>query len=1370
MGIKIKGELMHLNKYKQRFISFTAAVVMIISALPSYHVFAEIQQSQTPVGELNNREQVYTLPKDAAWDNYGEMVSVNGMSVTNTDNNNRSVKYDFWGNVSNPCTGENKLEIEFTLSMTSVENDSTFSIVGADDGSSSSDNEKAVIRLVHDKSGKNLIIGEDENKILASSEDNTVSANLHAVIDFYTKTYDITAYLSDGTANTYTGVPFHDTSMTTLTGVYSRLTKKGGSVTLSDFTIYKEGESGEPTQEPIETDSPSVTDIPGNTNILYDLDNDTRENKGWTASNSKASYENGALTLSSVSQSGERTQEVSFTQSADADDLLQIDITLTMQADNDGRAGTSVGLYNYFELTDSNNTPILSLKLGNDGKGETGARLYVNDDDTGISSSDGSVTVKVMAVVDHQYNTLYVTLMQGTKAVYSANLPLPAGNISKAVSILHRSSGGGDNAVSPLPETKVDELIVQRVTSPKAFVAGTGGSIGDDGTVNFNIDVGETVSVALLRNYNDTVSISTSDATATVNPGTSIQNSVAAAYYVPLYDAVTVHGSAVGTLGPFSITITDGDNAVERTFMINVNDATPDAMPDTTPLTTIEPQELFTIDFDENNSLYRDFDEYGTTIADHGLTSIEDTSSGLIYDYNNDSPVVTDNPSHSGISGNAFYSFLNTDKVNIPDETGHNVAGNGYRGSKLLLDNEYIQRTDKIKVSYDFAIYNVVNRDSQSDVGMPTSISMTSEAVGEASIPFDFNENHFDEIDANPSDTESVSKHLLTLFTGRPKRDTTNGVHWVDMTNKLAYFDPLYATESNPYGQYRDLGFELTENAYNYFHVDAEVDFYNDVISFTIKKNDGTSEPETATVTTVIPKHASWNGFIIASNKWDEGDATDINGKDTEHYAYLDNISAVKIAEDDFYTDPTSAPTARPLPADAISFRDISDSAQPGKSQNIDDTWAHYESYTDMHKPGETGYVTYDSETESKEFTYNIATLESDTGITSYTEFDFYLPKRGSYMTLHLIGTKNKEDIPGNTITISTAGINSWTNLENYTKIYSGELECGKWYSAQLVYDMHDTDIQVIVKDGDKEIANAVVNARNLYDSYYRKICFNQAEIATVGNEQEDLPNKQPSMAETYIANLRIYNRAVVTEYYPEGVTAVTEQIAEYGLGDALDNGTTANTQRLASVVTDFVRDQVGDGVSAASRTVGALPVPPKNSEGKTFTGWKLIYSNGEGASYTEGSESPGEAATRLKYAAVYDYLTSDSTESDKSSGYYYKVFSTNLDIMDPNFSTIDWYVYDNQGFRMLGRFDLSTIHTQLSGSGKYAIGYVVYNIPKSETITAIPQAHHEPMSDGEKAEPTATPHPEGATEPGPLATSMPQPSGAPAQPSTQTQ
>lgn len=47
------------------------------------------------------------------------------------------------------------------------------------------------------------------------------------------------------------------------------------------------------------------------------------------------------------------------------------------------------------------------------------------------------------------------------------------------------------------------------------------------------------------------------------------------------------------------------------------------------------------------------------------------------------------------------------------------------------------------------------------------------------------------------------------------------GIHRFDMTDKLAYYEPRSA--SDPYKEIE--GITLAENAFNYFHVDAEIVF-----------------------------------------------------------------------------------------------------------------------------------------------------------------------------------------------------------------------------------------------------------------------------------------------------------------------------------------------------------------------------------------------------------------------------------------------------------------------------------------------------------------------------------------------------------------
>lgn len=1378
-----------MNKYKQKLISFAAAAAMLISALP------------VQVGAVNRTDDAenyyYAIDESSTWTLNSCEISKSGTSVTITSTFDGFAYLALPGEV--PTEGSIDIDFKYMFDGTEITG-SAISLLPSqptiDDAKYESFRNKEYVGIEKDNA----------NKLNATtSGSNRAVTNSHNGNNIYT--FDATLNYSEHTISLLTG-DVNRNSDDIPADYHIRYlciyVPANTTITVSDFVIKAEGATpptSAPTETPVETEAPVVTDTPGenDSDFIYNLDTDGRDNKGWTtasvsgtAGGGSVSYNNDQLTLTNTAQ-GDRSQTVTFERTENTADQVKIDLTLTMTADKDGDVGTASGAYTHFKLTDTAENDILALMLGNDGIGGKESTLYLNGDDTGITANEnGSVTVKVIAIADYENDTLYVTLMQDDKAVYSANLPMTAGTPAKSVSVLHI---GDETNVDPKPQTVVDELKLQNVTSPMIFVAGTGGSIGSDETVNFTIEVGETVSMALLRNY-DKTSVNITDSsgqTTSLSNTTSIDNDHAVAEYVPTYNGITVRGKSAGTLGPFTVSITgtNGDTTrVTRTFKIEVIDAEPEDMPSVQPLPTLgTPQQILTIDFenysDEYSGEYGKYtisDEYGETLDDsYKLTAVEDTKNGLIYDYStaapaDPEPVKTSNPDHSGINDKAFYSFLNTDKIKQYDSTdtqhAKNLAGNGYRGSKLSLDNELIQRTDKIRVSYDFALYNIINTDYDSTpVGMPVSITMTSEAIGTGSIPYDFNAEHCFEIDADPSNTEEISKHLLTFFTGRPKRDTTNGVHWVDMTNSLAYFDPLYKTESNPYGQYRELT-ELgtLDSGYNFFHVDAEVDFYNNVISFVITRKTDSSETtkKTETITTTIPEHSSWNGFIIASNKWDRGDAEDTDGMETEHYAYLDNIKADRIAVDDKLLD-TTVPTARPVPTDAVSFVHGSDNKfNDGKLVDTEDTWAHYGAYTELQTPDpNTGYAAYYEETESSDFTYRIANEgDSDAGITSYTEFDFYLPKKGSYITLNLIGTKSNSDNPGNTITISTAGINSWTNMENYTRIYD-ELECGKWYSMQLEYDFLDSVMRVTLYDGEDEIARSVVGTRTLYDNYYRQLCFNPESIVTVGANETTtsgstgLPAREPSMALTYIANLRIYNRATVKEYYPEGT------IADQETGDAMNDETKANKTRIGSIATDFIAGQVNDSdpsTNSKAVLVGTLD-PPKSSDGKTFSGWKLIYSNGSDSDIESNNE--GTNATRLKYVPEYSDLPVDSVVSDTDNGYYYKTFWTDIPIISGNnFKTVEWYVYSkadegsNYEFRMSGDFDMTKHTTVLTGDGKYRVGYVVYNIPDSmKDVIALPQAHHDPVSTDR---PLATPLPSDATTPGTAAPSMPKPSDAP--------
>ncbi|MGN1116229.1 MAG: hypothetical protein ACI4TH_06660, partial [Candidatus Ornithomonoglobus sp.] len=678
-------------------------------------------------------------------------------------------------------------------------------------------------------------------------------------------------------------------------------------------------------------------------------------------------------------------------------------------------------------------------------------------------------------------------------------------------------------------------------------------------------------------------------------------------------------------------------------------------------------------------------------------------------------------------------------------------TGNGYRGSRLILDNEMVQRTDKIHVAYDFAIYNKIAEDNYDEngntletatkIGTPVAVTMTSETAEAGSIPHEFNTLAYREIDSDPSDLSTVSQHLLTFMTGRPKRDS-NGIHWTDMTNKLAYYSPAY-------GRYVATNISLTENAYNYFHVEAEVDFYDRELVFTITRTDISDAEDTQFSQTIfIPENASWNGFIISSNKYDTNSYSDIKGQDTEHYAYLDNITAKKTHEDQAYISPSSMPTEHPLPVDAVAF---SSTGNHGVSKGINsaDTWSYDTAYEIIppYTGGELNYVSYTGESsEPMDFTFYIATNNnngtSTTGITTYTEFDFYLPKEGSGITLLTNASRGGYLYPGSAITISTAGINSWRGNANYELIYGDRLECGKWYSMQLVFDHNESNIQVIVKDETgASIADSTVGSRSLNPGYYRSITFNPPSITTGGDDTVTFPVKEPSMALTYIANLRVYNRAALREYYPEGTTTDASGNA-YSSGIQTES-TLANSSRLGSRLTDFTKDEVGTNATSPTFTAAdnnSAIVPP-DKKGYTFTGWKLIYSNGTDAVIGE-NESEGSDATRLKYAATYTEDPTD-TEGTRShvtaeNGMYYMLFEAALPI--PNslapYDSIKWTTYQSEEEKMTGiwKIDWGETLPTASGDGGIVFGYGIYKIPReidSSTISVSAHAGFNLSQDG---------------------------------------
>lgn len=1354
------------EKKDGRLISFATALAIIITIIPAFNIAVN-----AAVIPLPNRQVVYSIDNDQAndWEAYpgsdiNHVLTDGVLTATNNGSDNRPIWRYFNDDIASSLSDQTNIEVEFDIAMTSYKNGNTFSIMGNKYTSSSdvsdTNNGDAIIMLKHDKSNGIVKINSNGATIMKSDNNNVIPKfRMHAVINFNTHSYNLTTYTLDENNNPteYTTVEKvnFNSDISTIAGFFSRISNvdsnKKSSIELSNAKIFIQGESEL-------------------TNTIYDLSTDIQDAEAENASSWYAQYglqpettmnDNNIVALKHTTDKDQHGVRNAWVQFESTRDIVDVEFSLNMKPTNDSYS-------NYFTLSDSfgdgRSTPVMADSILFIEASTSGVKINGKTFNEITANSNGEYIFDVSAQLNFTNHTIDITITYGesTDATQTINMcDTNATSVNYALSSMHRGDG-----VATMPHNIITNLVI---TESGIYDPVISKKYGDD-TVKVSVD--ETLVIANVYRC-DKIEVNSD------NP------EIATADVIDNYNTVTVTGK---TNGSTSITIKatyyngqSGENDVykttsETTININVSNETIATMPPahTVTLEPIESQGVISIDFDDNsnNSPYKIYDEFGSTHNETGtrqIAKISDTN-----ELTNPEPSCTPiaNADNSPLSGKAFES-------SITPPTQNSEFTNGYRGSFLELDNELIQRTDKIKVSYDFAFYNIVNNDSGTDVGMPIAITLTSEVQGNGGIPYNFNSLAYDEIDADPSNLTYIKQHLLTFMSGRPKRDN-DGLHWVDMTNTLSYYNPLY-------GRYVDLGISLNENEYNYFHVDAEIDFYDNTLTFTIKNALDDSPTASDPITIPIDENASWNGFILASNKWDKTVGYDPKGQDTAHAIYLDNIKVYKIAEDNAYMNPGYAPTERPIPTDAV-IMDRADDSSTWISQNVYNMMATSSPLplnSETPRTADDNRLDFTSDT-AKNFTYTIVTgagqdpaddqnipllsnNASANGITSYTEFDFYLPKEGSKFSLYLTGSKSNTEVVGNTIFVSTAGINSWTGNENYNLIYGSHLECGVWYHMDIVYDLNGTLMKVRVSksDNNETVCETNVSSRNLSGGYYRSVAFNPQSITTgdngeTGDELVTFPDKEPSMAISYIANLRIYNRATIMEYYPEGTTSDA-------YGDAKNGESKANNTRLGGAMVNFVHNQVNseniDDSTYYTRAINYPAVPPKNDEGKTFKGWKLIYSNGTNPAYPEDGEiggTEGENATRLKYAAVYDDLPVTEKEHTAENGYYYKEFSTVLPIIEGNnFKTVDWFVYNNDEFRMKGSFDLTSLNLEnFSGEGSYVIGYVVYNIPESyNNITALPQAHHDQMTEDELSQSTDEPH----GSPEPMVSSSPAPSGAPA-------
>ena len=231
-----------------------------------------------------------------------------------------------------------------------------------------------------------VIHSENDNYFKIPDSDNgSYTHRIEAIIDYDNDKVSYTVY--DENNNT---LDKSNEDTADFTAKYLHVyVRENARITISDFVIKAEGATpptDEPTEAPVETKDPVVTDTPGenDSDFIYNLDTDGRDNKGWTtdsasgtAGGGSVSYNNDQLTLTNTAQ-GDRSQAVDFQNVSDIAEQVKIDLTLTMTADKDGDVGTASGAYTHFKLTDTAENDILALMLGNDGIGGKESTLYLN--------------------------------------------------------------------------------------------------------------------------------------------------------------------------------------------------------------------------------------------------------------------------------------------------------------------------------------------------------------------------------------------------------------------------------------------------------------------------------------------------------------------------------------------------------------------------------------------------------------------------------------------------------------------------------------------------------------------------------------------------------------------------------------------------------------------------------------------------------------------------------------------------------------------------------------------------------------------------------------------------------------------------------
>ncbi len=257
----LERETFIMKKRDVRFISFTTALTLILAMIPVFNISVSAAVTQLP-----NRQVVYNISNDQSEDwvpysgaNITHSLTNGVLTATNEGDDNRPIWRYFDsndGNITASLADQTNIEVEFDISMTSYNNDSSFSVMGSEHKGQShpSDGEKgdAIIMLKHEKSSGIVKINSNGTPIMKSDNKNVIPKfRVHAVINFINHSYDLTTYTLDENDNpteyaTVTNVKFNS-DISTVAGFFARISNpkssQTSSITLSNAKIFVQGQS-----------------------------------------------------------------------------------------------------------------------------------------------------------------------------------------------------------------------------------------------------------------------------------------------------------------------------------------------------------------------------------------------------------------------------------------------------------------------------------------------------------------------------------------------------------------------------------------------------------------------------------------------------------------------------------------------------------------------------------------------------------------------------------------------------------------------------------------------------------------------------------------------------------------------------------------------------------------------------------------------------------------------------------------------------------------------------------------------------------------------------------------------------------------------